>query len=99
MTMIADKLKKIQERCKCGVFITINEHRGYYKSVDETLEELRSRECPPEIDNEVRNEMVKRDQIIHVQVYPDTPNGFYDVYHWDLGAALDWICEAIKIEG
>lgn len=93
--IMTDKLKKIIERCKCSVSIVINEHRDIYKSVEETLENLRCLECPPEIDNDVRNEMIKRDTIVDIQVYPDTPNGFYVVYHYDLDKAMDEILKAI----
>ena len=93
---MSDKLKRILDRCKCGVFITINEHRDLYKTAKEGLEDLKCLECPPELTDEVRAEMIKRNVIVNIQVYPDTPIGSYDVYHYDLDKAMDEILEAIK---
>lgn len=84
-----DKLKELMSRCKCGVFLYVNEHRDYYQSAEKSLEEIMGYECPPEIDPEVRKVMIETDTIIKIQFYPDTPIGSYDIYHHDLDAALD----------
>lgn len=91
-----DKLKEILRICKCGVFLVINEHRDYYQSVEEKLEELKCLECPPDIPDNVRDEMIERDTVIDLQVYPDTPIGSYSVYHYDLDKAMDEILKAIQ---
>lgn len=91
-----DKLKRIMELCKCGIHITINEHRDIYKTAEEALEDSKCLECPPEITDEDRAEMIKRNTIIDVQVYPDTPIGFYVVYHWDIEKAFDEILDALQ---
>lgn len=90
------KLSQLCEKCKCGIFVTINEHRDYYKTVEETLFELGGMECPPEIEEDVRTEMVRKDTIVNVQFYPDTPIGSYDIYHWDLETALDIALEILN---
>lgn len=59
-----DKLKQLMARCKCGVFLTVNEHRDYYLTAEERLEELASRECPPEYTDDVRKAMVETKAII-----------------------------------
>ena len=84
-----DKLELLLKHCKAGVYLTINEHRDYYKSVEETLEELQYLECPPEIDVEVQKKMIKTNTIIDLQFYPDTPIGSYSIYHYDLDVTLD----------
>lgn len=86
---LMDKLKELIKRCKCGVFVTVNEHRGYYRTAEEQLEEIMSLECPPEIERDVWDKMIELDTIINVHFYPDTPIGFYEVYHYDLDSALD----------
>lgn len=84
-----DKLKQLLARCKCGVFLTVNEHRDYYQSATERLDELACMECPPEYTDEVRAKMIETNTIIELQFYPDTPIGSYTVLHYDLDSALD----------
>jgi hypothetical protein len=84
-----DKLKELLARCKCGVFLTVNEHRDYYETATERLDELASMECPPEYTDDVRQKMIETDTIIELQFYPNTPIGSYRVVHHDLDAALD----------
>ena len=84
-----DKLKELMSRCKCGVFLSVNEHRDYYQTAAARLEELAGYECPPEIEPEVRQKIIETDTIINLHFYPDTPIGFYSLYHYDLDAALD----------
>ena len=84
-----NKLKELLGKCKCGVFLSINEHRDYYQTADEALKEKEDFECPPEIEPEVRKAMAETNTIIHLQFYPDTPIGSYSIYHYDLDAALD----------
>lgn len=86
---MTDKLKQLIARCKCGVFVSINEHRDYYKSAADTLEDAKGYECPPEIEADVRAKMIETDTIIRVQFYPDTPIGSYEIWHHDLDDALD----------
>lgn len=74
--------------CKCGIHITVNRHRDYYQSAKEALEEYRNYECPPEVDDEVRQMMIDTNTIVNVQFYPDTPIGSYDIYHYDINEAL-----------
>jgi len=84
-----DKLKKLLSKCKCGVFITVNEHRDYYQTANAKLKELTYLECPPDISEEVRVKMIELDTIINIHFYPDTPIGFHDIYHWSLERAID----------
>jgi len=84
-----DKLKELLSLCKCGVFVTVNEHRDYYETAAQHLEGAKTFECPPEINDEVRAQMIALDTIIKIQFYPDTPIGSYEIWHHDLDAALD----------
>ena len=84
-----DKLKELLARCKCGVFLTVNEHRGYYNTAAKALEEAKGHECPPEIAPDVEAKMIETDTIVVLQFYPDTPIGSYQVWHHDLDAALE----------
>lgn len=86
---MVDKLKELLSLCKCGVFLTVNEHRDYYFTAEEALDEAKGRECPPEIDTAVRAQMIALNTIVTIQFYPDTPIGSYEIWHHDLDAALD----------
>lgn len=89
-----DKLQELLSRCKCGVYLTVNQHRDYYETAEESLFEMDGLECPPEIEPETRKVMIEKDTIIILQFYPDTPIGSYDVYHYEIEKALD---EALDI--
>ena len=86
---MTDKLKDLLARCKCGVFLTVNEHRDYYQTAEYTLDEAQGHECPFEIEDDVRRVMIETDTIIRIQFYPHTPIGSYEIWHHDLDAALD----------
>jgi hypothetical protein len=81
-------LNELISRCKCGVFVTVNEHRDYYQSAADALIERDGYECPPRIDPAVRAEMIRLNTVVRLQFYPDTPIGSYEIYHYDLDAAL-----------
>lgn len=86
-----DKFKKILERCKCGVYLTINEHRDYYETAQKNLDlqiEL-NEDFIEDVGKEVINKMVELDTIINLQIYPDTPIGFYSIYHYNLDHVID----------
>lgn len=89
-----DKLNELLKRCKCGVYLTVNAHRDYYRTAAQTLDELSKQEDPPEIPDDVRQKMIESNTIIDLQFYPNTPVSFYVIYHHDLNAALD---EALAI--
>ena len=84
-----DKMKALVALCKCGVYLTVNEHRDYYQTAAQAIEEAEGLECPPEIEPAVKARMIEMDAIVRLQFYPDTPNGFYSIWHYDLDAALD----------
>jgi len=83
-----DALKTLLARCKCGVYLTVNEHRDSYDTPEQWLDELGGRECPPEISEEVRAGILSGGNIVELQFYPDSPVGFYVIVHHDLDEAL-----------
>jgi len=85
---MTDKLKQLLAGCKCGVFLTVNEHRDYYETAEESLDEARGNECPPEIADDVRAQMIATNTIVRLQFFPHTPIGSYEIWHHDLDAAL-----------
>jgi len=88
-------LKELIELCKCEVSISVNTHRNYYETVEDNLRDVIDNK---EVSDEVYQEMKRRDTVIRVQAYPDTPVGFYSAYHWDISIALQEVIESIKAE-
>lgn len=84
-----DKFKELISRCKCDVFVAVNNHRSCYTTASVYLEEAKGHDCPPEIHPDVQAAMIASDTIVTVRFYPDTPAGFYEIWHYDLDAALD----------
>lgn len=88
-----DKLTKLLARCKCGVHLTVNDHRNVYETAAQALEGLRdfARDVPPD----VLAKIIETDTLIDLHFYPETPIGFYKVLHYDLDAALDEALSAV----
>ena len=84
-----DKLKTLLARCKCGVHLTINDHRDVYETAEQAIEKLEMFMPDLELDPQVRAKIIETDTLIDLHFYPDTPVGFYKVLHHDLDAALD----------
>ena len=92
-----EKFKQIVSLCKASVEISVNNHRDYYQSVKSYIEDANSaNDLFDDLDLKVYDEMIRRNTIVEIQAYPDTPIGFYKVYHYDIDIAMDEIIEAIK---
>ena len=83
------EFKEILSIAKCSVSLTINNHRDYYESVSQHLQE-------ETIDINILNKMIELDTIVHLQFYPNTPIGSYSVYHYDLETAIKLALEILK---
>ena len=93
-----NKLKELLSNCKASVSITVNQHRDYYQSVEEHIEEqaLIDEELIDEIGKEVYEEMKKTNTIIKIQAYPDTPIGSYRLFHYDIDKAIDIMLSCVN---
>lgn len=96
MMTTVDKLKELMRRCKCSVTVTVNEHRDYYEDAAAWFEEREGYGDTVQVDKVVKAVMIATDTVIDIQFYPDTPIGFYNVYHHDLDAALDECLDCFK---
>lgn len=85
------KLQELISLCKASISIDINNHKSSY----ETIEQYVSDDAA-EIDSEVLAEMIKRDIVFRLQVYPNTPIGFFVIYHYDIDLAIIEAIEIIK---
>ena len=67
---------------KCGLFLTHNEHRNYYETVEQWLENGQ-RDDPKSgfewVSPEEREKAIREDSVWTLQWYPDTPIGSYDI--------------------
>ena len=96
--MIMNQLEKLFSKCKASVSITVNQHRDYYQSVKDYIEEqaLLDEELIKEIGFDVYEEMVKANTVIEIQAYPDTPIGSYRVIHYDIDEAVRIMLECVN---
>jgi len=77
-------MKKIVNKCKCGVFFTANNHRDYYETAEKwLLKQIDNQSDIDDIGKDVWEEMIKRDTIYVLQFYPATPISFYKIFHYD----------------
>jgi|TARA_Y100000310_G_scaffold210338_1_gene210951 hypothetical protein len=93
-----ENLEKLIKSCKASVSILVNNHRDYYQSVQEYIGEhveLYDLDISNEIGLEVFTEMIRKNTVIEITAYPDTPNGNYSVYHHDIIEAIQLINKAI----
>jgi hypothetical protein len=87
-----DKLNQFLTKNRCGVFLTVNQHRDYYQSAADAIAEININER--KIHKDIEKIMIEKNQIIELQFYPDTPIGSYTLYHYDIDLILD---EALQI--
>lgn len=86
-----DKLQALISKCKASVSVNVNYHKDIYMTVEQYLDDQFDGDMP---DSEIKQEMIKRDTVIYLHFYPETPIGFYSFYHYDIDMALD---RALKI--
>src|SRR5271166_1215561 len=71
---------------KVGLYLTHNEHKCYYQTVEQY-----SAECDRDddwISPEQRQKAIRQDSVWVLQWYPDTPVGFYRLLACDLSELL-----------
>ena len=85
-----EKFKELASKCEASVSIDVNAHRDMYQTVEEYFEIilLCNEDLWESLSKEVYAEMVKRNTIVEVRWYPDTPVGFFNVYHYDIDEAM-----------
>lgn len=96
-----DRLEHLISLCKATVTVTINDHKNDYQSVGDYLtDRTLIGAFPIDLAEDVTAEIIKRDLIVEVQAYSDTPVGFYLCVHYDLATAIKtvigWIEESRK---
>lgn len=93
-----EKLSKLIDRCKCGVHISINEHRDYHETVEQYFNShFLDDSYLEDIDEDVFKKMKETNTIVDLHYYPDSSNGFYKIFHYDLEMAIDEALLSLKI--
>jgi len=82
-----DNLRRLYKLCKCSVSIEINRYRVFYDTIEDAVNNKN-------ISEEIKRGIIKTNNFIEIQFYPDTPIGFYTVYHYDIDLAIN---EALSI--
>lgn len=91
------KLNELIKLCKYSVTLTVNNHRDFYESVEQYIDNInKTLEDKEEIEPEIYSKMKELDTIVELQFYPETAGGFYKVYHYDVELAIDEALEIIK---
>jgi hypothetical protein len=93
-----DALTTLLARCKCGVFLIVNEHRDYYDTVEHAIQEYREMSCPPigAFTQEIIEGIIRTGNIIDLQFYPNTPIGSTHIIHYDLEKILKMAHDCLK---
>ena len=81
--------------CKASVSITFNEHRTSYQTVEQFIDGY---DYKDDVDPDIAAIMKARETTVWIQFYPETPIGFYAVYHFDLHQALRLCMTIIGID-
>ena len=80
-----ERLKELISKAKCGVYIEVNKHKDYYESVYTHI----TPEKQDDIPSDILDKMIELDTCVRLQVYPNSPIGFFVIYHYDLEKAID----------
>lgn len=89
-----EKFKELMSKCKASVHLTINDHKDSYQSVEEYLTYPNVENIEEDIGYDIYEKMKELDTIVCLTIYPDTPIGSYQIYHYDIDEAID---KALKL--
>lgn len=64
---------------KCGLFLTHNEHKDYYESVQQWLDHNGNDNSTSWESDEARERAIAADDVWNLQWYPDTPISSYSI--------------------
>ncbi len=78
------KLQELINKCKCGVYLTVNRYRDYYDTIEQAVAEIKN-----ETDEETKQRILATGQLYELQFYPDTPVGSYRIFGSSLEEVLN----------
>lgn len=80
---MSSDLDWLMHRC-VSVSLECNAHRDYYMSAADEFADPSRDYLAESCDEATKAECIRRNTILHLHVYPDTPITFYQMTHWDL---------------
>ena len=93
-----EKLEKLVLLCESSFSLDYNPHKDNYETIEKYIEVIlmcNSDETLGDIvDLDVYNKMIEKNKMFELIIHPDTPVGFYHIFHYDLDMLLD---KALKI--
>ena len=89
-------LKQLFTLCKCGVFLTINNHQLHHQTTKQALREIDEREYSPDISESVRAGIIESGTLIELQFFPDTPKSSRTIVGYDIDQILDSALEYME---
>ncbi len=87
-------ISELLSLCKAEVLIEMNEGKNCYLSAADFLSE--NEDWKEETGEEIWQAMIEKNVVISIQAYPNTPVGFYRIYHYDIDKAIDKMIEVLK---
>ena len=90
-----ERLIYLSSKCKGGIILTIDGHKGCCTTIDKYINTPEFCGCKDgDIEDWIKDKIIELNTIVELQFYPDSPIGFYKIYHYDIEMAVD---NAIKI--
>ena len=84
---------------KCGMYLTHNQHRDYYQTVEQALAEGNYYDDSDWVSPEQRARAIETDEVWALQWYPHTPIGSYSMLAADLDVLLQAARDVEKQDG
>jgi histidinol dehydrogenase len=81
-------LEDLIKQCKFSVSLEVNKYRDVYQTIEEYIDEINSYH-ENEIDEDLKQRLIKAGCVYRLQFYPQTSIGFYVIY----GTSLDEVLE------
>ena len=84
---------------KCGMYLTHNQHRDSYQTVEQALAEENYYDDSDWVSPEQRARAIETDEVWALQWYPQTPIGSYSMLAADLDVLLQAARDVEKQDG
>lgn len=95
MTQTKDYLARIMAACQGEIFLSINQNRGGYETIEEYLES-RKTESVLGLDPDRKKRMIEADCIVEAGAYPNSTNTWIGVVAENVEIALKELAEACE---
>ena len=80
------RIQKLMELTGCAFNISLNPHKLDYQTIKQYSEHNPDIE---EIENCIWKEILRRDTLVEITLYSDTPIGHCDILHYDIDLAIE----------